>query len=254
MTMHMVAFKQASLLAAPYLQALTPVPDPTVTENGTLLYVPDKYNQVIVAVAIALAGTGSRNYLESPSLREMFYPELVPFQVSGPSDNVGMVCDFRGNPIALVTNEGLQFFSDLNNAAVATTVYGVVVLADGKTAPSAGKIFPIQATAAITQVAGAWVNGPITFSQTLPVGSYDIVGMRVSAAGLIAARLVFIGASAVTRPGVLGSTGFNYPGLGIFRMGQSGLFGTFDSTTPPSLEVLGGGVTAQEIVLDLIKR
>ena len=85
-------------------------------------------------------------------------------------------------------------------------------------------------------------------------GTYDIVGMRVDASGLVAARLIFIGPSAITRPGIFCTDVPNRENIPHFRFGMNGLFGTFDTTTPPSLEIVGGTSSAQTIIFDLIKR
>ena len=116
------------------------------------------------------------------------------------------------------------------------------------------KIFPLFATSSIQATDTSWVSGAITFDQTLPVGKYDIVGMRVTGSGLVVARLIFIGSSAITRPGVPCTDSNARPNFPNFRMGNNGLFGTFDTSTPPSIEVFGGSSSSQSIVFDLIKR
>ncbi len=254
MPQHVVVFS-SSILTAGTNQAITPVPDSTVTIGTNNLYVPAKYNKVLYAAGFGGGTAPTRQQLRAPSLREMFFPEITPANLSGSFTGGRFYTDLAYNPLQLQTNEGLNYYSDGGgDGTTAQLVYGVAILGDSSPAPQKGKIFTIYATAAIGAAVGAWNNGPITLDQTLPVGTYDIVGLRVNAAGLVAARLIFIGASAITRPGVFGTDIINRENYPNFRLGQNGIYGLFDTTTPPSLEVVGGTSTAQTLALDLIKR
>ena len=106
---------------------------------------------------------------------------------------------------------------------------------------------------AIAQAADAWTNGPLVLSETLPVGKYQIIGFRAVAADLVAARLVFIGAGAETRPGVPGVAADTVVAPTGFGPGELGVIGEFDSETPPSVDVLGGAAGVQSYEIDLIK-
>ncbi len=111
----------------------------------------------------------------------------------------------------------------------------------------------MRATSAIAQAAFTWVNGGLTFAQTLPVGTYQIIGLRAMSADLIAARLVYIGAAAVTKPGVPGVADMQSVVPAGFGVGEMGVLGQFESTNPPSIDVLGGVSASQTYEFDLIK-
>lgn len=256
MPMHLVAFGQSiNPAAANTLTPLNVVPDPTVTSNTNQLTVPDKYNQVVYSAAIGLLHSISLAQLQSPSLREMFFPDIDPIATGSTFSSYPEIDLQPESPLSLRTNEQLQFYAATAAAAPgAQNVYGLVGLSDGPLVPTKGAIFSIHATSAITLAANTWVNGPLVFDQVLPVGNYDIVGMRAEGANLIAARLVFIGASALTRPGVPGCAGPTSVGSRHFRKGGVGVFGTFNSITPPSVDCLGATDTAQNYVFDLIAR
>ncbi len=254
MSMHMVAYR-LNVLTAGVVQALTPVPDSTVTISGTDIYIPDKYNQIISAGCLVTSGVVTRAQLRSPSLREMWYPEINPQKIGPTWTGANPLSDWRDNPIQLITNEGLNFFSDGGgDGTTASDCYGIVNLSGSKASVASGKMFALRATSASTLALGSWAQSSITFDQTLPVGNYDIVGMRAEGVGLVAARLLFIGASAVTRPGVIGVASSNVARITNDRYGLAGIFGTFNSITPPSVECLGDTGTAQSFVFDLIKR
>jgi len=254
MAMHLLGYYE-SVLTAGTLQALTPVPDPTVTESGNLIYVPDKYDQIVYASALT-NGTSAftRAQLQAPSLREMFFPDITELLQGASGTGFRQPDDYSQNPMQLKTNEGLEFFSDGGgDGSTGQGAYGLVWLADGKLSVSSGKVMTVRATAAASLAAGQWVNSALTFDQTLPVGTYDVIGMRAIGANLVASRLQFIGSSAVTRPGVPGVADEQQQGYNHFRKGASGTFGSFDSVTPPSAEFLGITDTSQVVYLDLVK-
>lgn len=234
----------------------TPVVDPTVTINGNNLLVPDKINNLFAAAGFTTAGTAAtKGQLQSPSLREMFFPSLTPLPVAATLDTFAHVYELFDNPIPLVTNEGLNYQQNATNSTSSGQSGAIVWLSDGARSQSMkSKIYTMRATASIQQAVNAWTNGALTFDQTLPVGNYDIVGMRAEAAGLLAARLVFIGQSAITRPGCPGNADDTKTDMVEFRYGKLGVWGTFNSLTPPSIDVLGGTASAQTLYIDLVPR
>ncbi len=254
MSQHLVVFS-SNVLSSGVLQSITPVADPTITIGSNNLYVPTKYNLVLFCAGFTGAAAATRQQLRSPSLRELFYPEITPANITGTFSGGEFYSDFTPNPITLQTNEGLNFFTDGGgDGTTAQRIYGVVIFGDAAPSVQKGKIFPVYATTAIQAKVDGWASGVITLSQTLPVGKYDIVGMRINGAGLIAARLIFIGASAVTRPGIFCTDVVSRENFTQFRNGNNGVLGTFDTSTPPSLEIIGGTSSSQNVILDLIKR
>ena len=255
MTFHMVAFSEAMVTGNTFA-SVTPVPDPTVTINGDNLLVMDRYNQLFAAAGFGTTGSVVTNIqVQTPSLREMFFPNITPSVVGVTFNGLPATTEFFDNPIPLETNEGLQVWSDASSAATAGQQGSLIMLSDGARKPiTSTRIFTMRTTAAITQVASTWVNGSLTFNQTLPVGWYEIVGMRAEASGLLGARLVFVGESAVTRPGCPGSATAQSMDNYNYRMGRLGTWGKFHSLTPPSIDVIGTSGTSQVIYLDLIAR
>lgn len=252
MPFHLIAYEK-SITTAGTLQAITPVPDPTVTINGNHVLVPDKYNQVVGHAGITDANALTQAQLQSPSLREMFFPDVRPLVLATTFSNVLANIMFGDNPLPLKTNEGLDFYTDGGgDGTTAQLSYGLVWLADQPLKPVMGPMFKMRATASIQAAVGAWTNGALTFDQTLPVGKYQIVGMTAQGVGLKAARLVFIGDSAVTRPGCPAVNAVTAQDANQFKKGGIGVYGVFDSTTPPSVDVIGGTGTAQVFEFDLL--
>lgn len=103
-----------------------------------------------------------------------------------------------------------------------------------------------------TLAANVWTNGPITFDDSLPVGHYQVVGFRAESAGLVAARLVFKGYG--WRPACLGNVSPQQFGSDVFRNGNMGVWGEFDSINPPTVDFLSNSAdTAEYGILDLLK-
>jgi hypothetical protein len=154
------------------------------------------------------------------------------------------------SPIPLVFNESINFFTQ-NAQAAAVLSYGLLWLADGPVKPVQGPMYSVRATSAVALVAATWVNGALTFSQALPYGTYQVVGMRARGTNLLAARLVFPGA--FNRPGVPACNTIGGLDFDTARYGQMGVFGQFDSTVPPTVDCLGDTDASQTYVFDLIK-
>lgn len=223
--------------------------------TGDEIRVPDDVNQ-IVAVAAMLPLGANFGRLISPSLRDVANIDILP--VNGLNDgNVepdspAKITSYAQNPIPLETGESLTAECDCNPTAAADQSI-LVWLADGPISPVSGQVIhSVRCTAAITAGVGSWTNGALTFGQTLPVGTYAVVGMRAQGATLVAARLVFRGSG--IRPGVIGSDSEADDTNAYFRRGNFGVFGEFHSTVQPTVDILCNDAdTAQEFVLDLVK-
>ncbi|MBA7570811.1 hypothetical protein ES708_12564 [subsurface metagenome] len=137
--------------------------------------------------------------------------------------------------------------------AAGTAEYVFVWLMDGLEALPAGEMFTIEGTVTVTGIVGHWVNGALTFSQTLPAGRYAVIGMRAQGPENVASRLVFPDTS--PRPGVMGSKHFYEHDLPEARYGGLGNWGEFEHDAPPTIDILENAATSVEqvIALDLVQ-
>lgn len=195
--------------------------------------------------------SGVQVQFQSPSLRVLANLDVEPFVIT--NDVFGAppeVMMFGDAPISLVPNESvnLQMLSD---PAAAEAHYGFIWLADGPISPVKGNIFTVRCTATVAQAVATWTNGNMVWGSELPAGTYQVVGLRVRSADGAAARLVFSEQS--PRPGVPCANAIADLDDKMFRAGNFGLFGQFEHTNPPTLDVLGGAAAAQVIFIDLIK-
>lgn len=226
------------------------VADPTHTTVGNYVYLGSVFNKLLGHYCVA-DGTTAVNYrIISPSLRRVIPIDASNVHVGTDMTGGFAVNLFPSNPIALMTNEGVEVLINSNPAAAAEQAV-VLLLSDGALTPIGGEIFTLRATATITGAVETWVSGALTFGQTLPVGRYGLVGARVEGV-LVAARFVIPGVA--HRPGCPPVADDDDEDNDYFRYGKLGVWAEFDSTTPPQLEVLTGSASAaQTVYLDLIK-
>lgn len=248
MSLHLVAYYQAATANA----VLAPIPavaDGTVRVVANDVYVPKGMAQVLaVAALINSAAATVRAQLQAPSLRATLNYDIEPIGNgllwgSSPAND----CKFDA-PVPLSENEPLEFWVQ-NGAAVVNQ--GLVWLGDGPAKSVGGRIYSVRATGSATLAAGVWVNTPLVFSQTLPAGNYQCVGLRAWGANLVAARLFSVGSP--WRPGVQAVNAVANLDDEQFRLGAPGVLAEFANTTPPTMDCFGITDAAQVFILDLIK-
>lgn len=251
-----VAF-QESVDPAGVFNALTAVPDQHITTNGDDIRVPS-LNQLIAVAGGVDVTVESFLRLTSPSLRIRNLLHVEPFNSASAAavepGSPHRIYDLRRSPIALVVGENLN--AEVNSDPLAVQIqWAVVWLADAAPAPIAGPIFTARATAAQALTISAWTNGILTFIEDLPRGRYQVVGLRARSAGLVAARLVFVGTGAAGwRPGVLGTDAQDDIEHPMFRHGELGVWGEFEDIEPPTVDFLSVSAdAAEDVYLDLIQ-
>lgn len=246
---HLAAWAQNVDLAG-VLTAITAVQDPVLTTSGNDVRVPKALPAIIGAASALGNTTPSRAQITSPSLRAMVNLDIEPIIAGLVFGSFPEQLIHPASPIPVVPDESLNFNAQATGGA-ATLNYGLVWLADGAQPQVNGPIYTIRATSSCTLSSAAWVNGNLTFSQVLPAGSYQVVGMRARGTNLVAARLVFVGS--IFRPGVGAVNALGNVDPWHFRYGNMGVFGQFDNTTPPTVDCLGVTDSAQTYEFDIIK-
>lgn len=229
--------------------ALSGVADQTIRVDGDNLYI-GSLNQLVAAYGVG--DTASYIRLESPSLRD-----IANFEVSSVDENsvatTPLATSRRFNsPISLTTGEGLECYG-YQTSGGAAQVTALAWLSDGTLAPVTGEIHTVQFEVTVSGTANEWENNALSFTQTLPQGSYQVVGARLENTNGFAFRFVPIGQAGV-RPGGLSVEANNEVVVPFQRMGNLGVWFEFDNDTPPTIDVLedgtGGTYTGY---LDIIK-
>jgi len=248
---NLVAFFK-SVAANAALDNLTPCSDPlvTISANNRVIF-PEDYQ---LLAAHANIPDGSRWRLNTPSMRVIALPELYPFKPTVAAGANPPLVFPGGQAIRIPRNDEAGY--DVSRDGVgAADVFAAMFVAPRVVPAPMGPIYTMRATASLTLTAGTWVGGTLTFDQILPFGRYAIVGMDVVCNDGMYARLTFPGQTQY-RPGVpcVETTG-EYINPQMFRYGEFGLFGMFDQTAQPGIEVMGdtAGAETPVVLLDLVK-
>ena len=245
--LHTIGYELSQSNAA--LTAITPIPDGTMAISGNDFRVPTGLSNICAATAmINSAAATLRAQIQTPSLRAVLNFDISPIVNGLVFGTMPRINRMWQTPLPLVPLEPLDVFTQ-NGAAVMNRAF--LWLCDGPVKPVTGKIYTVRFTTAITTATATWANGVVTFAQTLPAGHYQVVGMRAWSANGVVARLFFVGGA--WRPGVPMLNLEDNNSWEDFRFGNSGVWGEFDNTTPPSLDVMGITDTSQTGYLDLIK-
>ena len=249
MPMHLAAYYESANSAAALAQ-ITAVTDQAIFTSGNDVRVPTGLAMLLGEAAMSAQTGPDSAQVQSPTLRDLAQQDVKPIETAVTWSDVSGIQWHGDNPRQLTPAESVNL-AILATGGAAAANYGLIWLGDAAVKASTGAIFSIRATSTASLTAGVWEASALTFSSTLPAGSYDVVGMHAVGANLVAARLVFIGAG--FRPGVPGNPTADtnlWPG---FRNGRAGTFGSFDVNQPPSIEALGATDTVQKYVFDLIK-
>lgn len=233
------------------LALITAIADQHVTVSGDDITVPE-LDQVLGA--FFMSPSIEEAQLSSPSLRRFILHDFHPlWTLDYLSQLYPQYHDFKENPLQLERGEKLNVL--INNGGNSEGNYGLVWICDGTPVPAKGQIRTIRATLTGSDSSMVWKNAAITLSQTLPVGRYAVVGMLARPGNeqqLIAARLVFVGGS--WRPGIMGGMARIDLRPQIFRNGNLGIWGEFESDQPPTIDYLSKGDTGTiYLYLDLIQ-
>ena len=243
-----VAYRQAAAGVSTSLKALTPLPDPTVHIEGTVLYV-GALNRLMMVYPLGVGMTQAR--LDAPSLRRVYLPDLNPIDTLAEPASPALGIINLEAPLALLRGEGLQVFA-AGPSTPTNDLWSIVNLCDVPILPVKGEIFTIRCTVTTATTANAWSNQELVFGQTLPVGRYQVVGAAIVSATGLAFRLVPIGGG--SRAGGMAQDAVGDIVPRGQRYGGWGVWCEFDSHTPPSIDFLTiAAETPSGVFLDLIK-
>ena len=217
-----------------------------IRSTTTQIFVPE-LNQIVALAAGVEIAVESFARVVAPSLRTLSRFEIEPFSSAAAAAVTPAaphpIYDMRDTPLPLVKDE--VYTAEINSNPVAAQIQWVVTwFADGPIVPVGGKMFSVRFTGTTALVASTWVNVPITLSEDLPRGRYQVVGLRVRSAGVVAGRMVFVGGR--WRPGVLGNPTQQGVHAPIFSFGDMGVFGEFEDTDLPSVDFLSTSADAAE--------
>ena len=244
---HTIAWREsiADIVAAD----IDPVVDGIMTIQNSH-FLPQK-NFLMQYAYFGAAGATRARFI-TPTFRQLSTPWIRPINLAiVPLDEANMA-DYSANPLMIRGLEELQLegYQTTGGAAVVAAIAGLSSSPVGP-APS-GDVIAMRGTGATTVTAGAWSNCAMTWQDTLPNGTYAVVGLEAIGATAISARLIF--EDQVDRPGCLGQGLVSGNGPPLFRHGGLGIWGRFNAYRIPSVEFLCNAAdTAQEVYLHFVR-
>lgn len=227
--------------AQDYSAGLVTVPiisDILMRQNSNILQLSDDWT----LFAARLAGTGlTRFRISSAQSRIRGYPNLQPFGATVLGGDLPTVADLRDNPISLHNGENVTL--QATNGGAQTTLGCLWLTRDTlNTSINMAGLRWISFTSAVTSVANAWSNaGNVVLDDDIEAGNYNVYGLKVSEATTYFARLIF--KNQVERPGCLAVQAQTQRSSELTN-GGVGLFGQFQSITPPFIEVVANASAA----------
>ena len=170
-----------------------------------------------------------------PSFRNVGLPWIYPLnQAALAISNPNMV-DRRSSPLRIPANEEFGILATQTNAGAQQVTFVASIGSRNPTLPS-GMVYAIRGTSTTAAATRAWSQVVTTWSDTLPNGRYQIVGLEHVSANGIAARLML--ENEIMRPGALSRPLLASRLAEPCALGSQGVLGEFDQNQMPILEVL----------------
>jgi hypothetical protein len=247
--LHTLAFTKASA-GGVTLEDVPGVQDAVFPLNASNHYLAQQ--DCFIRWAASLSPNSTAAQLDAPHFREVALPAVEPLDIGTAFTSLPAFCVYTDPYLTLAQND--EFTTrNTDNAGGAIQKYAFVTVSNDKilNVPP-GKRYTLRATS--TSAAGnkVWGAVSLTFDQTIPVGTYAIIGMDCIGATDLAARCVF--PTFAWRPGCLARTSEAIKPDPLFRMGRLGEWGRFTNTAPPTVEIFGSAAgVAHTIIFDVVK-
>lgn len=247
-TFHLAAMR-ASVPTGGALTKLTAIQDQALAQSASGNYLAPIGSNILYSTAGGVNLQRAR--VNTPSLREVALPYIAPLNQTLAVPSPPNIADWR--PVGAVPRPADEVTVEIVHTDAATQViYALLWFMFQRIEPPVKKEYRTRFTSTIAATAGTWQSGIITLDQVLPAGIYAVVGMDVFGTNLLAARLIFPGAA--WRPGVYARNAVNNVPHVMGQSGQLGVYGEFNSTAMPQLEIYAEAAnTAQEGYLDLVR-
>lgn len=211
---------------------------------------------------------------QANSMLPMPYITIDPNNRGSAFESPPRTWDISMNPRPLRVTEEFDIFVSQNNSG-SETEYVAAQFCDGPPTPIAvslnptgvannaltpGQFITAHTTSSTTLTAGAWTQVILTFDQTLPAGTYAIIGARFYSATCLFGRL-YPATGPKWRPGGIGVQAYDQ----LDAWGQRaipwggrlvapwGVWMTFYQNVPPKVEFFATSAdSAEEVDLDLV--
>lgn len=177
----------------------------------------------------------------APSLRRIVSPSIAPTSAQFPVKDLPAMMAIAEWPWKVCAQEEIGVEANFNGSSVSAVA--LLWLEDKRESVPQGENFwlrgSVSALASTGPKTSSWTGATITFDQTLAAGRYAVIGFVLKGQDTIAARLIFD--DQMWRPGTLAIAPAALGGQrthDAFYDGSLGVFGRFESYSPPRLELL----------------
>lgn len=189
--------------------------------------------------------------LNTPTSRQVVPPPLYPIQAAVAPPDRPHVFDRRNMPFPLNMVEEVSMQANIGGAANAQN-YAILFMGPSIEPAPQGQIYSLHGTATTAAVAGNWTQLAITWDQTIPAGTYYIVGSQHVSTTAIAHRWITKGQ--FYRPGFLSMSLVTNIGEPSQYYGGWGNYGNFNTYAYPYCEVLCNAADAShDVVMNIVK-
>lgn len=154
--------------------------------------------------AYAGSATLTRARLDSPSLRLMGNPYILPANAGVTPGDFPKIADWRRYPLHLPQREEIAMQAASAVAMGTETFFGLIWCQFTMQPIPAGRVQWVRATSTTAAVSGSWTNLALTFESALPTGTWCMVGSKHQSTNAVAHRVLFPGQ--LYRPGHLSCT------------------------------------------------
>lgn len=226
-----------------------PITDSVILiQNSHFVFQQDMYLFTIVPMSTTL----QRVRIVTASLRIPSTPWVRPIVSGSIPPNQPVIADYRANPLLLRALEETQVWATSGLASGTEHFTSGMFVGDTITPAPQGNIVTMRGTSTTTATANAWTQLTMTWQDTLPFGTYGIVGLQHESANAQFCRLVINGQQ--WRPGAMSVNALLNYSHPMFTKGGLGLWGTFRSTAMPIPEVLCNAADAShEVYLEFVR-
>jgi len=253
MPFHVLAFTKADTAAA------TNEDIPGVNDQWAILNTNNHYllPQDMYLLAAYWQNAGATNArLNTPHYRFLGMPSIQPVNRTAAPVTLAPKVVWWPQKLIVPKTDDVAFEASNDGAGAVRGIGGLWLHDNQMTIPYSGEMYTMRFTGTITATTLVWTSGNLVAEQGLPAGRYAVIGMDVIGTNLVFARLLFPGGVGPNgmRPGVIARPSILIYQDETFRKGNAGLFGVFESTAIPLLEVYSNGAnSAQTVFLDLMK-
>lgn len=189
--------------------------------------------------------------LVTPRSRMVVPPRLYPIQQALLPPDRPHMWDRRTNPFTLNAVEEISLQMNIGGTANAITT-GVLFVGESLDAVPPGDVYSLHGTSSTAATANQWTQVTVTWDQTIPAGTYTVIGSQHQSTNAIAHRFNF--RNKPLRPGFLSITSLGNVTDPTYYFGGWGALGQFNTTVYPFIEVFCNGTdNSHDFVINMIK-